>query len=358
MMQADQLTGGWCPHAPVMHTAPEGTILPPETMHSTRPEGSGSTGRIRDGVSLAADSLITIVRDRYLRRFSLLFGLAIFLLIVGTLWEFQYYDHTLPFVTLVPFGDSFTVFNPWLFLAEMIGLSSFNLLLADLILQRDENRAHAPVTIRTGFFTFKAYTGPLTVLSIAMALIATLGFPVVTDIWWPLSNIVAEIMNATFWIPWAYFPYAEVSALVHSSFNLLVINILLLIAALCLVPVIVLKTKGDSPFLAGMIAFMQRTWRQMLGCILLYGTIVLMVAVAAHLIDQFLPMLLPGYESPHRGYPLMMAIYFGFLLACSILLAGGFTAAGVAISDLSRIEKSDGISRVPEENLKKTEAVS
>ena len=164
-------------------------------------------------------------------------------------------------------------------------------------------------------------------------------------------------MNAFFWIPDAYFPYGDVSVL-YSSFTLLFINIILFLAALCLVPIIVLKKKGMTPALAGSIPFIQRTWRQMLGCILVYGTIVLIVAVAAHMTGQLLPMLQPGYEAPHQGHPLMMAVYFGFILACSVLLAAGFTAAGVAISYLSCTGKRDGISGVPEENLEKPETIS
>ncbi|MFA5269970.1 MAG: hypothetical protein WC379_18555 [Methanoregula sp.] len=351
---------GWCPNTPAMHIVPAVLTVPPETIHSDRPDGSGSagsSGRIRDGISIATDSFKTIVRNRYLLGFSLLFGLAIFLLIVGNLWDRQYYDQTLPFVTPILFGDSSINFNPWLFLVELIYLSCFNLLLSALVLQRNENGVNAPVTIREGFFRVNTHAAPLAVLSIAMAFIATLGFDLIVGTWYFIHNIVAEIMNAFFWIPYAYFPYGDVSVL-FSSFTLLFINIILLLAALCLIPIIVLKKKGMTPALAGSIPFIQRTWRQMLGCILVYGTIVLIVAVASHMTGQLLPMFQPGYEAPHLGHPLMMAVYFGFILTCSVLLAAGFTAAGVAISYLSCTGKRAGISGVPEENLKKPEPAS
>jgi hypothetical protein len=54
----------------------------------------------------------------------------------------------------------------------------------------------------------------------------------------------------------------------------------------------------------------------------------------------------------------MAVVYYGFILACSIILAAGFTAAGVAVADLYQIEESKGISGTPEGTIKKTEPAS
>ena len=61
--------------------------------------------------------------------------------------------------------------------------------------------------------------------------------------------------------------------------------------------------------------------------------------------------------SRSRGYLPMMVVCYGFIVACWILMAAGFTAAGVAIADLYRVGKSDGISGIPEGNSHKTEPV-
>jgi hypothetical protein len=83
-----------------------------------------------------------------------------------------------------------------------------------------------------------------------------------------------------------------------------------------------------------------------------------LVAAVALVIGQLPLMLYQGYEATDRGHPFMMVVYYGFILACSILMAVGFTAAGVAISDLGQIGKSTGISGIPEGNRKKPEPAS
>ena len=95
----------------------------------------------------------------------------------------------------------------------------------------------------------------------------------------------------------------------------------------------------------------------MLGCILVYGTIVLGVAAAALVIGQ-LPQLLfqdYSYHATVLTHPMMAVVYYGFILVCSIIMAAGFTAAGVAITDLSYVGKSNGISGIPEGSLNKPE---
>ena len=101
----------------------------------------------------------------------------------------------------------------------------------------------------------------------------------------------------------------------------------------------------------------QRTWREMLGCILVYGTIIAGVFAVALVIGQLPQVLYQGYSyhATALTHPLMMAVYYGFILACSIIMAAGFTAAGVAISDLYPVEKSGGLSGIPEGSMKKPE---
>jgi hypothetical protein len=323
-------------------------------MLADRPDGSGS-GRIWRGVGIAAGSLKAIVRNRNLLVFSFLSGLAMFFLIVAKVWDVQQVDETLPLLKTIPFGNSFIAFDPWFFLVELICLSCFTILLAGLVLQRNGNEVKITVTFSEGFAGVRTHIGPLAVLSLAMALIATMAFGIISGIEF-FGDIVMSIQMPIIWIPNAYIPYGDVMAFFY-SFILLFINTVLFLFALCLVPGIVLKKTGPVPALAGLISLIRRTWREMLGCILVYGTIVLGVAAAALVIGQLPQLLYQGYSyhATVLTHPLIIVVYYGFILACSIIMAAGFTAAGVAIADLYHAGKSSGISKMPGGSLKKPE---
>jgi hypothetical protein len=172
-----------------------------------------------------------------------------------------------------------------------------------------------------------------------MALIATIMFAIVFQSWF-FVNVGGAIVFAFFRIPYDYV-LDGISSTLQISFQILFINIIPFLVALYLVPGIVREKKGVVPVLAGSITFIQRTWREMLGCILVYGTIVLLVAGVALVIGQ-LPELLydRGFSlSMYLGHLLITVVYFGFILACLILMAAGFAAAGIAIADLYRVGK-------------------
>jgi hypothetical protein len=348
---------GLCRKAPTFRTAPALLTAPPETILADRPGSSGS-GRIRLGVTIAAASLTAIVRNRNLLVFSFLSGLAMFFLIVAKVWDVQQFDETLPLLITIPSGNSFIVFDPWLFLVELICLSCFAILLAGLVLQRNGNEVKKTVTFREGFAGARTHIGPLAVLSLAMALIATIAFGIISEIEL-FGDIVIGIQCTVIWIPNAYIPYGDVMAFFY-SFLLLFINTVLFLFVLCLVPLIVLKKTGPVPALAGLITMIQRTWREMLGCILVYGTIIAGVFAVALVIGQLPQLLYQGYSyhATVLTHPLMMAVYYGFILACSIIMAAGFTAAGVAGANLSRAGAGSGTAGLPETNLKKPEHAS
>lgn len=348
---------GLCRKPPTFRTAPALLTAQQEIMLADRPDSSGS-GRIRMGVSIAAASLKTIIRNRDLLVFALLSGLAMFFFIVAKVWDVQQFDETLPGLITIPFGNSLIVFDPWLFLVELICLSCFAILLASLVLQRNRNEVKKTVTFSEGFAGARTHIGPLAVLSLAMALIATIAFGIISETGF-FGDIVMSIQMAIIWIPDAYIPYGDVMAFFY-SFILLDINTVLFLFALCLVPGIVLKKTGPVPAPAGLVSLIRRTWREMLGCILVYGTIVLIVAAAALVIGQLPQLLYQGYSyhATVLTHPLMIVVYYGFILACSIIMAAGFTAAGVAIADLYHVGKSNGISGIPEGSLKKPEHAS
>jgi hypothetical protein len=345
---------GLCPKAPPFRTAPALLTAPPETMVADRPDNSGS-GRIQRGVSIAAASLKTIVRNRNLLVFSFLSGLAMFFLIVAKVWDVQQFDETLPLLITIPFGTSFIVFDPWFFLVELICLSCFTILLAGLVLQRNGNEVKKTVTFSEGFAGAGTHIGPLAVMSLALALIATMAFGIISGIEF-FGDIVMLIQMAIIWIPNAYIPYGDVMAFFY-SFLLLDINTVLFLFAICLVPLIVLKKTGPVPAPVGLISLVRRTWREILGCIIVYGTIIAGVIAVALVIGQLPQQLYQGYSyhATVLTHPLMIVVYYGFILACSIIMAAGFTAAGVAVADLYHVGRSNGMSGIPGGSLKKPE---
>jgi len=346
---------GWCPNTPALRTAPAVLMARPEMIHAGQPDGigpAGRPGRVRQGVSIAAGSLKTMVRNRYLLGFSFLAGLMMFLLIVAKVWDVQHWWNTLPFHLSIPVGKAFLVLDPWLFLVETICLLCFTILLAGLVLHRDANRKNVPATFREGFSGARTYAGPLAILSIELALIATVVFEILyqTDFF---TDVIYGNFLLFFWMPNEYIPYGDVSVF-FISLMILFINIPLFLVALFLVPVIVPGDEGLIPALAGSVNLIKKTWCEILGFILVYGTIILGVAAAGLLvIDQLPPMLYRGYEATVSGHPFMMVVYYGFILVCSIIMAAGFTAAGVAIADLYRATKSNRISGIPGGDVEK-----
>ncbi|MCK9630723.1 MAG: hypothetical protein M0R30_03695 [Methanoregula sp.] len=345
---------GWCPNSPALRTAPAVLRIPPETMHGDRPEGRGPasrSGSVRLGTHIAVDSLKTMARNRYLLGLSLLSGLAMFFLIVAKMWDVQHFHDTLPFLVTISSGSTSIVFDPWLFVVELICLSCFIFVLADMVLHRNGDRENTPIMVHEGFSGTVAYAAPLALLSNGMALIATIAFEILYKGEFFTDMIVARIL-AVFTIPNTYLPYGDVMAF-YITYILLFINIILFLAALWLVPAIVLKLKARVPDHGGSMTLIQKTWREVLGCILVGGTIVIGVIAIAFAVSQLPYMLHYEYDATASGHPLIMVVYYGFILACMVLMAAGFTAAGVAVEELNRIQTSNEVSGNTDGNREK-----
>jgi hypothetical protein len=281
-----------------------------------------------------------MVRNRYLLVFPLLFAIAMFLLAMAEFRYALYHHDNLPFTVTIPVGSQILVFDPWFFLVEMACLSCFALLTAGIILHRDGKII--PATIREGLRAIAGYIAPLAVLSMGMGLVATLVFSVVTQNRF-LVESTGAIVWAFFWIPRIYL-LPEMATALYLSFLILIINLVLFMVMLWLVPVTVREKKGIIPALAGSASRIQETWRELLGCVLVYATMVLLVAAGALIIGQ-LPQLLidNGYAgSMYLGHLLMPFVYYGFILASLFMMALGLTAAGATIRDLSQIGKTSG----------------
>jgi hypothetical protein len=345
---------GLCPKAPALHSAPALLTASQEALPADRPDGSGS-GRILLGVSIASGSLKTMVHDRQLLVFSFLSGIILFFLVEAEAYNVGHFHYVLPFLITLSIGDPVIVFDPLIFLVEIICLFCFTLVLAGLVLHRNGDGASAPVTVRERFSGVFSYAGPLAVLSVALALLAIMVFAIVYQSLF-LTETLSGIFAIFFWPPHS-FVLGEMVDRLSLMFLILFISFVPFLVALFLVPAIVQEKKGLVPVLAGSIASFRRTWREMLGCGLVYGTIGLFVAAVALVIGQGPQMLIDnGYLIPmDLGHFLMTFIYTGFIFASLFLMVAVFSAAGIAIVDLSRPGVRDGISSMPEGKLKKPE---
>jgi len=359
MTQVSEIAEHWfglCRKAPTFRTAPALITAPPETILADRPDSSGSE-RIRHGVSIAAGSLKAVIRNRHLLWFSLLPGILMTFLFALIYWTkgHVYYD---PFVIRVPLGDFIQWFDPRLLPILAFCLFCFTILMAGLILYRNADRSLSPLTLREGFAGGRAHAGTLASMSIALALAGTILIAVVSsDNLDFFANISFPLMDA--FLPYHWFLPSSLEFTITILFfgTILFVNTIMFLALLYVVPVIVLENKGLGPALAGSVILIRRTWYEMLGCLLVYGTIIIGVTAVALVIGQLPQMIYQGYSyhATVLTHPLMTVIYYGFILACSIIMAAGFTAAGVAIADLYHVGKSNGISGMPEGKLKKPE---
>lgn len=353
---------GLCRKAPTLRSASALIVIEPETAHPDQPDGRGPAGRqghIRDGISIAAASLKALVYDRQLLWFTFLAGLVLLFLIAAEGWMGTHLESALPFLIGIPIGGEFWVLDIWLFLLEMVCLSCCTLVLAGVVLHRNGNKGKTHETVRESFTRINGHAGSLLGLSLLLALLGTLVYMIVSQSQF-FGKIVSSISMAVFYLPYAYYLPNELSGALYFAFEIMFINAILLLIVLYSVPVIVIGKKGLHHSLAGTLSLIKKTWREMVGCLLVLGAIFLGVSAVALVIGQSPLLLNHDYDfflSFSRGYLPMMVICYGFILACWILMAAGFTAAGVAIADLYRVGKSDGISGIPEGKFKKPEPV-
>ncbi len=353
---------GLCRKPPAFRTAPALIVFEPETAYPARPGGSGpdgSSGRVRHGIGIATASIRALFREKRLLWFSLLAGLVISFLFVAEGWSLTHYASIpLPYSIWIPVGNSsLIVFNLQLFLIEAVCLSCFTILLAGLVLYRNAGRATMPVTIRKACSGVSTHAGSLAALSVLMAILATVVFEIISQSQF-IGRIIFTIDMALFNLPYAYYVPNGITAMYYFSFKIMAINIVLFLLALYVVPAIVLEKKRLLPALAGSVTLMKKTWRELLGCILVLGAIILVAGAVGLLIGQSPLLLNHDYDfflQMSRGQVLMTVACYGFLLTCFLLMAAGFTAAGVAISDLYHVGKSDGVSGVLERGREKPE---
>ena len=347
MTRIADVVGHWlglCRKAPVIRTSPSSIVMDPGSAHAIRPGSSGSAGspgRIRDGIRIAIESLKVFLRERHLLWFVLFTGLVMLLLAGWQAWMLGHRESVTPYLVSIPFEsplivNMFLVINLQTFLLESVILTCFVLVLAGLVLYHDGNRRGRTETIRGSFSRINGHTGSLLALSLAMAFIAT-GLDVVVSQTRFFGSIVSGIAMTVFYLPYAYYFPNELFSVILFSALLMGINSVLLLAALYVVPGIVLEDQGLVPALSRAMERVKGTWREMFGCLIVMGLIIAGIAAVALLVGQS-PLLLNHdydfFQQVSRGQVLMTAVCYSFLAACFALLALGITAAGIAMTDL------------------------
>jgi hypothetical protein len=296
------------------------------------------------------ESLKAFYRDRQLFWFTLLAGLVMLLLAGWEAWMLTHLEGVLPFLISIPLEsplivNRFLVIDLQVFLLESVCLSLFILILAGLVLYRDGNRGGRTATVLSGFIRINGHTGSLLALSILMAVIAT-GLEIVVSQTRLVGGIVSGIAMTVFYLPYAYCFPNELSSVIFFSALLMAINSVLLLAALFVVPGIVQEKKRVVPALIGAMATLRRAWREALGCLLVFGGIILIVTAIALLIGQSPLLLSHDYDfflQESRGQVVMTAVCYGFVVACFGLLAFGITAAGVIGTTIHERDAGKGV---------------
>jgi len=345
---------GLCRKAPVLHTASAVVLGDPGETRSLQPDAGGAAGgqgRIRNGIGIATGSIRALFSEKRLLAFSFLSGLVILFLVLAERWNLSHLDSSYAISNLItiPVSDSYLiVFDLRLFLIEAVCLSGFTLLLAALVRYRNARNTAMPITVHRAFSEVGRHAGSLAALSITMAFVATVFLEIASQNQFT-GTIVSALSHAMFWLPYAYYfvPNGILTTLFF-SFQVVVANVVLFLLALYVVPVIVLENTGLLPAIAGSFRLMRLTWREMLGCALVFGAIIVAVALIGLVIGQSPALLNNDYDfflQESRGQVLMMGACYGFLLACGVLMALGATVLGVAVTDLYTCGKKGRVSR-------------
>ena len=328
---------GWCPNAPAMRTAPAVLVVPAVTINPVQPSGgAGGSGRIQCGMGIATGSIKTLIRNKQLLWFSVLTGFVMLLLVATEAFTVANTGSAIPLIVSILIMDSYLVFDTRIFLLQAVCLSCFNFLLAGLVLYRSWGSFGKSLSIRDAFSAVTPHSGTLAALSIVMAVAGTFIEAIVTQTQM-FGKIVFSISMVVFYLPYAYYLPDVLSSALFFSAIIMAITILQFLLALYVVPGIVLETKGLLPALAGSVALMKKTWRELLGCNIVFWGIILVVAVIALVIGQSPLLLNHDYDfflQMSRGQVLMMVVCYGFILACGVLMAAGSTVLGIAVTEL------------------------
>ncbi|PKG31549.1 MAG: hypothetical protein CW742_12835 [Methanoregula sp.] len=230
--------------------------------------------------------------------------------------------------------NAFMIFDISILLLEVVCLTGLTLVLAGLVLHRSRWMKELD-SVRDSFTGINGHTGSLLGLALLLSVIAWLAYELVSQTRL-FGGIAHTISMALFHLPYAYYFPDELSGALYFAFPQMAINAVVLIAALSVIPGIVLEKKRLLPALAGTLSLV-RMWREILGCAIVFGLLVLTAAAVALIIGQS-PLLLGNeygfFLQVVRGQVLVTGICYGFVIVSWTGIAAWLRAAGIAVADI------------------------
>ena len=331
---------GWCPKHPAAHIQPTLIPVPQITMEARGPAAGsrvGTFGRMRAGIEIAADSIRSAVLDRHLLWFSCFAALVMLAIIAGeTLIILNSSDNALPFLLALPPWTGLHLLDIRIFLLQLVCLSGLTFIMAALIQYRFCKGSGKILTIRDAFSAVSTHTITLASLSLLMSLVGTVLYALVTQSQ-VFGKIVSGISTTLFYLPYAYyFPNLFDSAIWFSAI-LMAVAIIEFLVVMYVMPSVVLGNRDLVSAFSQTWTCIGKTWREMLGCTIVFGSIALGVMLIALVIGQSPLLLNHDYDfflQISRGKILMTTVCYGFVLACGILATLGSTVFGVAVTRL------------------------
>jgi hypothetical protein len=162
-----------------------------------------------------------------------------------------------------------------------------------------------------------------------------------------IGSIVFRIDMAAFYLPFAYYiPDAISSALFFVCYAMFV-DVILFVLTLFVVPFIVLENISLPGAVAGSFSLLKKTWREILGSVLIFGAIALGISSIAFVICSTPLLLNHDYDfflQISRGQVLMTIVCFTYVIGWWILMTIGSTVVGIATSTLYNYGKTGRIS--------------
>jgi hypothetical protein len=334
-----------------MRTASKVLVVPTEIIHPSQPEGgTGGSGKINRGISLALSGTKTLVRNTQLLWFSLLTGLVMAFMFIT-----QYGLHLLG--TYPYYAIDFPRWLVLTFAIELVSVFCLTVLLAGLVLNISPGEGK-PVSFREGLSRTKGYLRPLANWSVIVALLATaiyvplnyFGYspftlyPVLDQ--FPFNFILFPEVYSTGPIGGTYAILSAVTSTVVVSG----INIVLLTLTLFVVPLLVLENMRLPDAVAGSVIMMKNVWGELSACFL-----ILILVVSAAAMTSLLFRIIYRVVAPdmllfwYPGDTWIAAAVLYLLILCGLAFVVS-TIAGIAAVNLYTFGKTGRMPTIPEGN--------
>ncbi|GAB6286020.1 MAG: hypothetical protein STSR0009_22210 [Methanoregula sp.] len=343
---------GWCPNAPTQRTASAILTTPSVTINPAEPNGdTGGQGRISRGVSLAAESIKTLIKNKQLLWFSLLTGLAMLYMFAAAyaLHEFGTYPY--------PLMD-FSIWLALTFMIEMITVFCINFLFAGLFLGISLNVSGQPVTIREGLSGARTHVRSLLGWSGIMAFLGTAIYVLVFEysgsFFGMVSAVISQFPFYFILTPEIYGPGPiaggfHVLSAATFTVSLMLINTILFILTLFVVPGIVRGNKNLTGAIAESVSLIRKTWSEIIACVCVFCLILIGISATSLIFRVAYGIVSPDdlFFWYQGGWTASAALY---VIIWGVLMVADITAVGIATSNLYTYGKTGCILGALDEN--------